>query len=76
VLFTKAPCMWLQPFESSQLPETRAYKCPVYRTAERRGTLATTGHSTNFVMYVNMPTDMPSTHWTMRGAALLSQLSD
>lgn len=76
VLFSKAPCMWLQPFKSSQLPDTKTYKCPVYRTGERRGTLATTGHSTNFVMFVNMPTDESSSHWTMRGVAMLSQLSD
>jgi dynein heavy chain, axonemal len=76
VLFAPAPCMWLRPFEMSELPDTRAYRCPLYRTAERRGTLATTGHSTNFVMFVNLPTDTEPDHWTLRGVAMLSQLSD
>lgn len=76
VLFSKAPCMWLQPYETREMPTVPHYACPLYRTAERRGTLATTGHSTNFVMFVKLPSDLPSNHWVMRGVALLSQLSD
>ncbi|KAL6756615.1 hypothetical protein V8C86DRAFT_1789687, partial [Haematococcus lacustris] len=52
------------------------YECPVYRTAERRGTLATTGHSTNFLMTIKMPTDKGTDHWVMRGVCLLCSLSD
>lgn len=76
VLFSKAPCMWLKPYESREMPKVAHYACPLYRTAERRGTLATTGHSTNFVMFVKLPSDLPANHWVMRGVALLSQLSD
>jgi dynein heavy chain, axonemal len=53
-----------------------SYSCPMYRTADRRGVLATTGHSTNFVMFVRLPTIQDPKHWTMRGVALLTQLSD
>ncbi|GFH17538.1 uncharacterized protein HaLaN_14198, partial [Haematococcus lacustris] len=52
VLFTPAPRMWLRPKPVDQFVEFKHYNCPVYRTAERRGVLATTGHSTNFVMFV------------------------
>lgn len=76
VLFSQAPCMWLKPYEAKDLPNVQHYACPVYRTAERRGTLATTGHSTNFVMFVKLPSNLSPNHWVMRGVALLSQLSD
>ncbi|KXZ55711.1 DHC8 protein [Gonium pectorale] len=76
VLFVPAPVMWLRPRSAEQQEHYDFYDCPLYRTADRRGVLATTGHSTNFVMFVKLPTDMPASHWIMRGVALLTQLSD
>ncbi|KAJ9535032.1 hypothetical protein QJQ45_029705, partial [Haematococcus lacustris] len=76
VLFTPAPRMWLRPKPVDQFVEFKHYNCPVYRTAERRGVLATTGHSTNFVMFVKMPTTLDADHWVARGVALISSLSD
>lgn len=75
-LFSPAPVIWLKPVEASKAREFPKYSCPVYRTGERRGTLATTGHSTNFLMMVDMPTDMPEHHWIMRGVCMLCSLSD
>lgn len=75
-LFTAAPLLWMQPTEVSQKRHFPNYLCPVYRTTERRGVLATTGHSSNFVTNVELPSDQPNDHWTRRGVAMLLSLSD
>ncbi|CAK4166458.1 unnamed protein product [Aphanomyces euteiches] len=76
VLFTMGPVLWFRPTKKSELVPKKSYNCPVYKTSERRGTLSTTGHSTNFICYIRLPTNLPEAHWVARGVAMLSQLDD
>lgn len=68
------PILWLRPQQFRQKPETGFYDCPVYKTLTRAGTLSTTGHSTNFVMYLEIPSDREQSHWINRGLALFTSL--
>lgn len=78
VLFTKMPHIWLKPAKTVDLNFVHTYTCPVYKTLERRGTLSTTGHSTNFVMFTEIPMQQKHDlkHWVKRGVALVTQLND
>ena len=76
VLFESAPPMWFKPCRVNQAHDFSHYDCPLYKTSERRGVLSTTGHSTNFVMSIKVPSAAPPAKWIKRGVALLSQLDD
>lgn len=78
VLFTQMSTIWILPQKKVDIDYGHSYKCPVYKTARRAGTLSTTGHSTNFVLYIYLPIlkkHKPG-HWVQRGVALLTGLSD
>jgi dynein heavy chain len=75
------PVLWLDPIvkESGAAGnvKSREYDCPFYKVSSRAGTLSTTGHSTNFVRVLQLPTGKYSPdHWVRRSVALLSQLDD
>jgi len=75
-LFTQMPVIWLDPQlrTSARGHDDKLYDCPVYKTSTRRGELSTTGHSTNFVLYLQLPSlNVSSDHWIRRGAAILLQ---
>lgn len=78
VLFTKMPYIWVKPAKFVDIKFVHTYKCPVYKTLDRRGTLSTTGHSTNFVLFIELPMQEchDQKHWVKRGVALVTQLND
>jgi dynein heavy chain len=74
VLYTKMPIIWLLPVPNRVKPTKNIYECPVYKTLTRAGTLSTTGHSTNYVLTIDLPSDKPQSHWIKRGVALICSL--
>ena len=66
------PIMHMIPAELF-VPPKEDYESPMYKTPTRAGTLSTTGHSTNFVCAVNLPTDEDTNNWIIRSSALICQ---
>jgi dynein heavy chain len=90
-LFVSMPLIHLSPKMRTDVPvvegvpeqytgslngTAHVYMCPVYKTSFRQGTLSTTGHSTNFVMFIRIPMseEHKQKHWIKRGVAMLTQL--
>uniref|UniRef100_A0AAY4DWD2 AAA+ ATPase domain-containing protein n=1 Tax=Denticeps clupeoides TaxID=299321 RepID=A0AAY4DWD2_9TELE len=69
------PVVHFEP-KQSYVPKKTLYQAPLYKTSTRAGTLSTTGHSTNFVVTVMLPSSHPSDYWISKGSALLCQLND
>ena len=92
-LFVACPYIHLWPRSMEDIPVTEGtpetytgqrdgtnhvYACPVYKTSIRFGILMTTGHSTNFVMYMTLPMGPKheQKHWIKRGVALITSLDE
>ena len=64
------PLIWFKPAEDFvRYPEE--YQCPCYKTGKRAGVLNTTGQSTNFIVYVDIPTKVQPNLCVRRAAAML-----
>jgi dynein heavy chain len=67
-LYTDLPPLWFCPIKNRE-PDILDYRCPCYKVVSRKGVLLTTGHSTNFVLYIEMKTDKPISKWVKAGMA-------
>jgi dynein heavy chain, axonemal len=65
------PLIHFIPSHKHVASDDSAYACPLYKTAARAGTLSTTGHSTNFVVTLHLPSDRAADYWVSQGVALL-----
>lgn len=68
-LFVEFPMIHFMPVQNREVPETGLYLCPLYKVLSRNGTLSTTGHSTNFVLDLELPSDQDPHFWIKAGVA-------
>lgn len=83
-LFTEVPTIHLDPTQNRVAPSKGIYRCPVYKILSRRGVLSTTGHSTNFIMWIELPSNRTnffnnegkadSEEWVKAGVAAFTSL--
>lgn len=68
-LFVELPVLHFVAEAERAEPETGVYFMPIYKVLSRTGTLSTTGHSTNFVMKIEVPTEEGEDKWIKAGVA-------
>ena len=83
-LYTELPVMHLLPKQNRAEKTSNIYRCPVYKILSRRGVLSTTGHSTNFIMWIELPSNRTNIinnenkadqeEWIKAGVAAFSSL--
>eukprot|EP00656_Telonema_subtile_P040770 TRINITY_DN45850_c0_g2_i1.p1 TRINITY_DN45850_c0_g2~~TRINITY_DN45850_c0_g2_i1.p1 ORF type:complete len:255 (+),score=14.02 TRINITY_DN45850_c0_g2_i1:111-875(+) len=76
---SKMPIIALIPISSTKdtPAPTNTYECPTYKSSTRRGTLSTTGISTNFIVSLELDCGSGTPDlWIGRGAALIASPTD
>ena len=73
-LYSDVPLTHLIPKEDRKPPKQGIYNCPVYKVLSRQGTLSTTGHSTNFVIFMEFPSKDLESKWIKAGTAAILAL--
>jgi len=73
-LYSGGPMLLLLPRRNRIKPITGFYECPMYKVLTRAGTLSTTGHSTNFCLWLEFPSRDPPEKWIRAGVAIFLAL--
>lgn len=73
-LFSDLPLMHIFPTVEKEAGKTPKYNCPMYKVVSRQGTLSTTGHSTNFVMNIELASREKEDTWIRAGVAAFLSL--
>lgn len=73
-LFVELPLLHLLPIIDREVPEDGIYMAPVYKVLSRTGTLSTTGHSTNFVLFMELSAKEEQDYWIKAGVAVFLAL--
>lgn len=71
-MYNEMPYILIKPTKTAKEFSPNIYDCPVYKNSERRGVLSTTGHSSNFILSVELPTKIEQSHWVLRGTAMIA----
>lgn len=74
-MYSPVPVVHFKPSRDQKAAASH-YSCPLYKTSLRAGILSTTGQSTNFVLYVDLPMAKGTTqdYWILQGVSLLCML--
>jgi dynein heavy chain len=73
-LYTDVPLVHIIPCIDKEEAKTGIMRCPLYKVLSRAGTLLTTGHSTNYVLSVDVPIDRTEGDWIKAGVAMFLAL--
>jgi dynein heavy chain len=74
-LYTEMPVIHLDPEQHRKDPGKGVYRCPVYKELSRRGVLSTTGHSTNFIFWIDVPSDREDSLMTPENGGKSDQIT-
>ena len=70
ILYMKCSRVWFKPWKPEDFKTDTFTDTPIYKTSIRKGVLMTSGHSTNFVLLLRMPTRLAPNYWVKRGVII------
>ena len=66
MLYEQLPVVYLYAMNSTCGKNPALYECPIYRKPHRT--------DASYIGSIDLETDLPTSHWTLRGVALLCDI--